>query len=83
MQMRKLFYTDYTKGAFLNTTSIYKDKKFTGSISSHPFKNPDMMFRVHQFFLELKMAKAEKELDRMKKELIRVQKFTQREKAFP
>ena len=81
--MRKLFYTDYTKGAIFNSSSIYNDKKFTGSISSHPFKNPDMVFLLHQFFLELRVAKVEKELDHVKKELLRVQKITQKEKAFP
>lgn len=81
--MRKLFYTDYTKGSFLNTSSIYKDKKFTGSISSHPFKKPEVMFRVHQFFLELRVAKLEKELDHLKKQLVQVQKVTLKEKAFP
>ena len=82
-QTRKLFYTDYTKGAIFNSSSVYNDKKFTGSISSHPFKKPDVMFRLHQFFLELRVAKAEKELGDLKKQLARVQKITHKEKAFP
>ena len=59
--MRKIFFTDYTKGKFLRTVDIYHNRQFLSAITSHAFKDPEVMFRVHQFYLEVAVKKAEKE----------------------
>ena len=81
--MAKLFYMDYTKGAMFKNARIYNDKIFTSVISAHPFKSSDMMYRIHQFFLEITIRNYNKQIKETKKELQKIQNITNRKKAFP
>lgn len=73
---------DYSKGQMFQTSDVYKDKVFVNAITAHPFKDPDMMMRVHQFYLEHSLKKQEKVTDKLKKELARVSLLTHRSQAF-
>lgn len=74
---------DFSKGAMFKDGRIYNNKVFTSAITAHPFKSTDMMYRVHQFFLEIGIRNYNEKIKNMKKELLKVQKITKREKAFP
>ena len=81
--MRKLFYMDYTKGEMFKNTKVYHDKVFTSALIAHPFKSSDMLYRVHQFFLEIGLSKNGKEEIKLKKKLEEIQKITKMTNAFP
>ena len=66
-----------------NDPGVYRDKVFTSALTAHPFKSSEMMYRVHQFFLEVEVKNNEREGFRLKKELERIHKKTKRTKAFP
>ena len=83
LKMRKLFFTDYSKGEMLKSVNVYKDRLFVNAITSHAFKKPEIMMRVHQFYLEIAVKKSEEESERLQKELTKVSKWTGRAKAFP
>lgn len=74
---------DYTKGAVFQNPAIYRDKIFASLITIHPFKSTDMMYRIHQFFLEIELKRLDKEKGKISKELESVQRITQRKRAFP
>lgn len=74
---------DYTKGAVFKNPAIYRDKAFASLLTIHPFKSTDMMYRIHQFFLEMELKKLDKEKKKISKGLENVQRVTGRQKAFP
>ena len=80
--MRKLFFTDYSKGKMFKNESVYNNKAFTSVISAHPFKSPDMMYRVHQMFLEMGIVNYERAIYKVNKELEEVRYITKRKTAF-
>lgn len=81
--MRKLFYTDYTKGLMFKDQTIYKDKTVVSALTMHPFKTPDMMHRIHQFFIEIKLKNLDQEKRKYIKELEHIRTITHRTHAFP
>ena len=83
LKMRKLFFTDYSKGEMLKSANVYKDRLFVNAITSHAFKKPEIMMRVHQFYLEIAVKKSQEESERLQKELTKISKWTGRAKAFP
>ena len=83
LQMRRLFYMDYTKGDMFKTDRVYHDKAFVSALTAHPFKSSDLLYRVHQFYLEIAMDNVEKKRLQLKKELEVVKKKTRKAKAFP
>lgn len=74
---------DYSKGVMFKDPAVYRDKTFASLITVHPFKSSDMMYRIHQFFLEIKLVKLEKDKRKVLKELEHIRKITQRVRAFP
>ena len=81
--MRNFFYMDYSKGAMFKDPKVYRDKIFNTALTVHPFKSSEMMYRIHQFFLELAVHDNEKKGQSIHKELQTIQKKTKRTKAFP
>lgn len=67
----------------LKSANVYKDRLFVNAITSHAFKKPEIMMRVHQFYLEIAVKKSQEESERLQKELTKVSKWTGRAKAFP
>jgi hypothetical protein len=82
-EARNVFFMDYSKGEMFKNSKIYRDKRFTSVISAHPFKSSNMMYRVHQFFLEIKIRNNNRENQSIKKELDKVKLITMKDKAFP
>ena len=74
---------DYSKGDMFKSDKVYADKVFTTALTAHPFKTTDLLYRVHQFFLEISINNNEKIGFQFKKELEIVKKKTKRAKAFP
>lgn len=83
IQARKLFYMDYTKGEMFKSAKVYHDQTFTSALTAHPFKTSDLLYGVHQFFLEISMKNNDKKGLQIKKELEAIQKKTKKAKAFP
>ena len=82
--MRDLFFMDYSKGEMFNDPNIYYDKKFTSAtITAHPFKSKEMIYKIHQFFLEIDLRDIRKQAQTLNKELTAIQKITMKAKAFP
>ena len=74
---------DYSKGEMFQTDKVYQDKVFSSVLTAHPFKSSDLLYGVHQFFLEVSIAENEKKGTRLKKELEHIKKKTKKAKAFP
>ncbi len=74
---------DYTNGDMFKTDRVYRDKAFVSALTAHPFKSSDLLYRVHQFYLEISMDNVEKKRLQLKKELEHVKKKTRKVKAFP
>ncbi len=81
--MSKLFYQDYSLGDIFKSPAVYEDKNLANALTIHAFKDPAMMHRVHQFFLELDVRNSELETLRYKSELEKEIKVTGKPKAFP
>ena len=81
--MHTFFHVDYTNGEVYKSPRIYRNKAFKSLLTSHPYKSTEMMYRVHQFFLELEVKKSESNSDVLKAELERIQTKTKRKRAFP
>ena len=74
---------DYSKGRMFESDKVYADRAFTTALTAHPFKTTDLLYRVHQFFLEISIKNNEKIGFQLKKELETVKKKTKRAKPFP
>ncbi len=74
---------DYTKGEMFNDAKVYRDKAFTSALTAHPFKTSNMLYRVHQFFLEIGIGNNEKQQIKLRRDLEQIQKRTKLAKAFP
>ena len=74
---------DFTKGAVFNSSKVYQHKDLPSVLTVHSFKQPEEMFRIHQFYLELQLEAANKKLSSVKEELTKWQGITKREKAYP
>lgn len=81
--MRKLFFMDYTKGEMFKNDKVYRDKNFISALTAHPFKNSELLYQVHQFFIEMAIKKNHESNIQLNKELETIQKRTKRTKAFP
>ena len=81
-QMSQLFYMDYSHGKIFQSSDVYNDKRLPNVLTVHSFKEPDMMFRIHQFFLELEVNSSEARTAQLKSDLASVAKLTGRVKAF-
>ena len=81
-QMNQLFYMDYSKGEIFRNADVYNNKKLPNVLTVHSFKEPDMMYRIHQFFLELEIIASQARTTQLKSELAGVAKVTGRLKAF-
>lgn len=74
---------DYTKGEmFKDGDKVYRNKNFISSLTSHPFKNSDLLYQVHQFFIEMAIKENHESSLKLEKELSTIQKRTKRTKAF-
>lgn len=69
-------------GEIFNSTDVYKDKKLHDILTLHPLKSPGLMYRVHQFFLELALSDAESKAEQIHWNLERVSSMTGRAHAF-
>ena len=74
---------DYSKGEIFKSQAVYDDKKLRNALTVHSFKEPSMMHRIHQFYLEIAVSDSEKSTARMRKELAEQRKVTGKNKAFP
>ena len=74
---------DYSNGEVYKSPRIYRNKGFKSLLTSHPYKSTEMMYRVHQFFLELEVKNSETKSGVLKAELERIQTKTKRKRAFP
>lgn len=73
---------DYTKGAMFEGTKVYTDKTVASVVTMHSFKSPDMMYRIHQFFTEMKLNKLEQEEIIAMRELEQLKNITHRGRPF-
>lgn len=80
--MSNLFYNDYSEGAMFKTKKIYRDKTVAAALTMHPFKTRDMMYRIHQFFMEINLKKLDQEKRKVAEELERVRSITNRKRPF-
>ena len=61
---------------------MYNNRELQAALTLHPFKTPEQMYRVHQFYLELHEEEAVKEGRKRKMELRKWQTITGRNRAF-
>ena len=61
---------------------MYSNRELQAALTVHPFKTPEQMYRVHQFYLELQEAEAVKEGGKRRMELRKWQTITGRNRAF-
>lgn len=80
--MAKLFFMDFTKGAVFNSSKVYQHRDLPNVLTVHSFKQPEEMYRIHQFYLELKLEATNKKLAAVKKDISKWQGITKREKAY-
>ena len=73
---------DYSNGEIFKSEAVYKDKKLPNVLTVHSFKDPDMMFRIHQYFLEVAVNSSEAKTAQVKRELAKVARVTGRKRAF-
>lgn len=81
--MAKLFFMDFTKGAVFNSSKVYQHRDLPNVLTVHSFKQPEEMYRIHQYYLELKVEDTKKKLASVNKEMVKWQGVTKREKAYP
>ena len=51
MQVSKYFYNDYSEGDIFYRARYDENIKYL--ITAYPFKRPELMYRIHQYFLEV------------------------------
>ena len=73
---------DFTKGAVFNSSKVYQHRDLPNVLTVHSFKQPEEMYRIHQFYLELKLEATNKKLAAVKKDISKWQGITKREKAY-
>ena len=69
-------------GEIFNSTDIYKNKKLQNILTLHPLKSPRLMYRVHQFFLELALSGAESKAEHIHLDLEQLSSLTDKAHAF-
>ena len=74
---------DYTKGAVFNSSKVYQHRDLPNVLTVHSFKQPEEMYRIHQFYLELKLEAINKKMASVKEDLTKWQGITKRDKAYP
>ena len=82
VQLKDRFYQDYSMGEVFNQTNVHKNRKLQNVLTLHPLKAPRLMYRVHQFFLELELSGAESRAEHIRWELEQVKNLTGRGHAF-
>lgn len=80
--MGQLFLNDYSKGEIFKTSDVYKSKRLPNALTVHSFKEPQMMFRIHQYYLELAVNNSQLRTQMLQNELSNVAKITGRNRAF-
>jgi hypothetical protein len=81
-ELKEKFYQDYSMGEIFNSTDIYKNKKLQNILTLHPLKSPRLMYRVHQFFLELALSGAESKAEHIHLDLEQLSSLTDKAHAF-
>lgn len=74
---------DYTKGEVFRSPAVYQNKNLRDALTVHSFKDPDMMHRIHQYYLELALDTAEARVMALRNELAKASHVTGRTSAFP
>ena len=62
--MKELFYHDYSKGSLYTSAEFYSRTSHDG-LTYHPLKDPAMLFRLHQLFIEKAIARNQAKIDQM------------------
>ena len=81
--MAKLFYVDYSKGEIFKFAAVYEDSRLANALTAHAFKDPAMMHRIHQFYLEMEVKTNDLQTIKHRNELVNEMRITGRAKAFP
>ena len=71
--MKELFYHDYSKGSLYTSAEFYSRTSHDG-LTYHPLKDPAMLFRLHQLFIEKAIARNQAKIDQMLNELTQLQR---------
>ena len=81
-QMSKLFMNDYSNGEIFKSAEVYNNQKLPNVLTLHSFKDPEMMHRIHQYYIEVAIGNSMSRTKELENELERVSKHTNRERAF-
>ena len=81
-QMSQLFMNDYSKGEIFKSPEVYANQKLPNALTFHSFKDPNMMHRIHQFYIELAVNNSMVRTNQLKRDLEQVSKRTNRQRAF-
>ena len=82
VQMSKLFMNDYSNGEIFKSPEVYNNEKLPNALTLHSFKDPDMMRRIHQYYIEVAISNSMLRTNELKDDLQKVSKHTNRERAF-
>ena len=74
---------DYSKGEIFRSATVYQSKSLQSALTVHSFKEPDMLRRIHQYYLELSVRTAESHLLALRNKLAKAAQLTGRTNAFP
>ena len=81
-QLKDKFYQDYSMGEIFNSSDVYHNQKLQNILTLHPLKSPRLMYRVHQFFLELALSRAESKAEHVHWDLEKISALTGKGHAF-
>lgn len=73
---------DYSKGEIFKTTNVYNNQKLLNALTVHSFKDPNMMERIHQFYIEVAINSSMSRTQELKRDLEKVSSYTKRDRAF-
>ncbi|CAI8036136.1 Chondroitin sulfate synthase 1 [Geodia barretti] len=81
-ELKDKFYQDYSMGEIFNSSDVYHNQKLQNILTLHPLKSPRLMYRVHQFFLELALSRAESKAEHVHWDLEKISALTGKGHAF-
>ncbi len=81
-KMGQLFMNDYSKGDIFKTPDVYDNQKLRNALTVHSFKDPNMMHRIHQYYVEIAISNSMSRTKELKRDLQKISKLTKRKRAF-
>ena len=70
---------DYSNGEIFKSSDTLGKRQLLKALTVHPIKEPQLMYRVHQFYIELAISNLKSRTNKLASELERISSLATRE----